>query len=34
MDQIGLYVNIGINLLHYTHAFVNNGCLCFIIALK
>jgi predicted aspartyl protease len=29
MDQRGLYVNIGINEIHYTKALVDNGCHCY-----
>jgi predicted aspartyl protease len=29
MDKPGFYVNIGFNGTHYTKAFVDNGCLCY-----
>jgi hypothetical protein len=34
MDQTSLYVNIGINLLHFTYALVDNGCYYYAIALE
>jgi hypothetical protein len=34
MDQTGLYVNIGINLIHYIYAFINDGYYCYAIALE
>ena len=29
MDKLGFYVNIGINRVRYTWAFIDSGCLCY-----